>query len=189
VFVDRVDQLARLSFAQRGLPFYAFSATGSVDQVDGSDSSGAFSCPGVAVNQFSDGMPTGFVPYGAGADSGTPQQGGPPQPYTSTGRLDLLIGAGGATPPGAGYACGAGRPTQLHVGPGVFAGVFSADCTDDAVRAIAIPADRLGDDTIDLTQPFAYHGCSGIGMPDSSAGSVDGDITTGTYQVTLTRTG
>jgi hypothetical protein len=71
----------------------------------------------------------------------------------------------------------------------VFAGTFSADCAADDVQAIAIPVDRLGDDTIDVTQPFTYHGCSGIAMPDSSAGSVDGDVTTGTYQVTLTRTG
>ena len=189
VFVDRVNGLAQLTFPQTGLPFYAFSATGSVDAIDGTDSDGAFSCPGVPVNQFSDGMPNGFVPYGAGADAGTPAPGGPPQPYTNTGRLDILIGAGSGTPPGAGYACGPGRPTQLHVGPGVFAGVFSADCTADPVHAIELPADRLGDDVIDLTQPFAYHGCPGVGMPGVAAGSVDGDVTTGTYQVTLTRTG
>ena len=189
MFVDHVNGLAQLTFPQTGLPFYAFSATGSVDRIDGTDGDGAFSCPGVTVNQFSDGMPNGFVPYGAGADAGTPTPGGPPQPYTTTGLLDILIGAGSGTPPGAGYACGPGRPTQLHVGPGIFAGVFSADCTADAVHAIEVPADRLGDDVIDLTQPFAYHGCSGVGMPGVAAGSLDGDVTTGTYQVTLTRTG
>ncbi|UGS34445.1 hypothetical protein [Capillimicrobium parvum] len=188
VFVDRVNGVAQLTFPRSGLPFYAFSASGSVDPIDGTDRGGAFSCPGVLVDQFSDGMPNGFVPYGAGADAGTPAPGGPPQPYTTTGRLDVLIGAGSATPPGTGYACGSGRPAQLHVGPGVFAGVFSADCTADAVHAIELPADRLGDDVIDLTQPFAYHGCSGVGMPGVAAGSLDDDVTTGTYQVTLTRT-
>jgi hypothetical protein len=189
IFVDPINGLARLSFPRSGLPFYSFSAAGAVDPIDGTDSAGAFSCPGVSLTQFSDGMPNGFVPYGAGADPGTPAPDGPPAPYTTTGRIDVLIGAGGAAPAGAGYACGAGRPTQLHVGAGVFAGTFSADCAADDVQAIAIPVDRLGDDTIDVTQPFTYHGCSGIAMPDSSAGSVDGDVTTGTYQVTLTRTG
>jgi hypothetical protein len=132
-------------------------------------------------------MPNGFVPYGAGADPGTPAPGGPPQPYTATGTLDVLIGAGGTMPPGAGYACGAGRPSQLHVGPAVFAGAFSGDCTADAQRAIQVPADRLGDDVISLSQPFALHGCSGIGMPGLAAGSLDRDVTTGTYDVTLTR--
>jgi len=190
IFVDRVGGVAQLTFPQNGLPFYAFSATASVDPIDGSDAAGAFSCPGVAVMPFSDGMPNGFVPYGAGADAGTPVPGGQPEPFTSTGMLAVLIGAGGAPPgPGGGYACGGGRPTQLHVGPGAFAGAFSADCTADPVRDIRIPADRLGDDVIEVSQPFAYHGCSGIAMPEVSAGSVDRDVTTGTYEVTLTRTG